>query len=70
MYTYICSCTKYCIKLDTLKCVHTFTFQANRTFVEMRRDMMETRTALESTVKLHKESVQKQRSIELEIMVW
>ena len=30
---------------------------------------METRTALENTVKLHKESVHKQRSIEAEITV-
>lgn len=35
----------------------------------MKKDMMETRTALENTVKLHKESVHKQRSIEAEITV-
>ena len=43
--------------------------QANKTFVEMKRDMMETRAALENTVKLHKESVHKQRAIEAEITV-
>ena len=35
----------------------------------MKKDMMETKSALENTVKLHKESVRKQRSIEAEIMV-
>ena len=43
--------------------------QANKTFIEMKKDMMETRTALENTVKLHKESVHKQRGIEAEITV-
>ena len=35
----------------------------------MKKDMMETRAALENTVKLHKESVHKQRAIEAEITV-
>ena len=35
----------------------------------MKKDMMETRAALENTVKLHKESMQKQRTIEAEITV-
>ena len=46
-----------------------FYSQANKTFVEMRKDMLETKSALESTVKLHKESVQKARGIEIEIEV-
>ena len=37
--------------------------------MEMKKDMMETKGELESTVKLHKESVRKQRSIEFEITV-
>ena len=44
--------------------------QANKTFVEMKKDMMETKGALESTVKLHKESLRQQRSIEFEITVY
>lgn len=35
----------------------------------MKKDMMETKAALESTVKLHKESVRKRRGIEAEISV-
>ncbi len=35
----------------------------------MRRDMMETKIELEETVKVHKESVQKQRLVEAEIEV-
>ena len=35
----------------------------------MRKDMMETKVELEETVKVHKESVQKQRSVEIEIEV-
>lgn len=43
--------------------------QANKTFVAMRKDMMETKSGLEGTVKLHRESVQKARDIESEIEV-
>ena len=43
--------------------------QANKTFVAMRKDMMETKSDLEGTVKLHRESVQKARDIESEIEV-
>ena len=38
-------------------------------FVAMRKDMMETKSGLEGTVKLHRESVQKARDIESEIEV-
>lgn len=43
--------------------------QANKTFVAMRKDMMEAKSDLEGTVKLHRESVQKARDIESEIEV-
>ena len=43
--------------------------KAKKTFVAMRKDMMETKSDLEGTVKLHRESVQKARSIEMEIEV-
>lgn len=43
--------------------------QANKTFVLMRKNMMETKAAMEETVKLHRESVQGARSIEAEIEV-
>ena len=44
--------------------------QARKTFVVMRKDMMETKSDLEATVKLHRESVQKTRVVEAEIEVY
>lgn len=43
--------------------------QARKTFVEMQKDMFETKGALENTIKEHRESVKKSRLIESEINV-
>jgi len=43
--------------------------QAEKTFVDMRRDMMEAKADLENTVKTHKTSVQRQKSVEATIEV-
>ena len=43
--------------------------QALETFVSMRKDMEETKTSMEETIRFHKESVQKAASIDSKIMV-
>ena len=58
------------IRLQLIPTHPSFSFnQANRTFVLMRKNMMETKAAMQETVKLHRESVQGARSIEAEIEV-
>lgn len=49
--------------------VRTPCLQARKTFVEMQKDMFETKGALESTVKQHKDSVKGTRTVESEINV-
>ncbi len=56
--------------LERLHCIPYSTFQsvqANTTFIEMQKDMLETKSVLQEKVRVHKESVQKARAIEAEI---